>query len=227
MKLILPIFLLLITPILSDSLSELNKKGVNAIYKKEFEKAVSYFQESLKISERDAKANYNLACTYSLMIQKDFCTNMELIDKVFFHLSIATKEDSYYKSKMLKDSDLEILKSNYSFYKIAGLSKKEILEKVTWYGPSPGAYGPVDKFIFKANGKFIYRKINLENSTANLEWDEATGTYSWEGEFFWLKFNKSKLNFPLSKQKVKFKDGILEVEGFDHRFSDNTDPCSA
>ena len=132
MKLILPIFLLLITPILSDSLSELNKKGVNAIYKKEFEKAVSYFQESLKISERDAKANYNLACTYSLMIQKDFCTNMELIDKVFFHLSIATKEDSYYKSKMLKDSDLEILKSNYSFYKIAGLSNKEILEKVTW-----------------------------------------------------------------------------------------------
>ncbi|BDA77796.1 hypothetical protein LPTSP3_g07260 [Leptospira kobayashii] len=205
-----------------------NKKGIDALYKKDYPKAIEYFSETLKHSPTDAFANYNLACTYSILLSQ--CEDVKDENEIYKLLQKAIKSKPAYKNKLLNDQDLEILRGRYKFNEIAGITKRNILTKVTWYGPSPGAYGPLDQFSFFEDGTFVYTKKLFDEGA--LAQESYSGSYSWETDSkFQIQFKeKSPLSGEAQKQKfqrVKYSEGILEIQGFEHSFSDSSDRCSA
>ncbi|TGN10583.1 tetratricopeptide repeat protein [Leptospira ilyithenensis] len=206
-----------------------NKKGIEALYKKDYPKAIEYFQETLKSSPTDAFANYNLACTYSILLSQ--CEDAYGEDEIYKLLQKAIKSKPAYKSKLLSDQDLEILRGRYRFNEVAGIAKKVILTKVIWYGPSPGAYGPMDQFTFSEDGTFVYTRKTFEDGGA-LAQESYNGYYSWETDSqFQIRFKeKSPLSEAGQRQKsrrVKYSEGTLEIQDFEHTFSDSSDRCSA
>lgn len=212
--LIIPFFF-----IYGESMLELNKKGISALQKKDYKKAEEYFKKCLSISPDDAKANFNLACTYSLMELE--CENVEA--DTFAYLEKAVVADKFFKTKMLKDPDLKVLRNNVKFYKIAGLTNKQILTKITWYGPKPGV-AHLDTLVFKENGTFKYELFDNVNGNGYVEY---SGTYVWVGEDIQIQFNGE---IPFSKKrklKVQLKENSISIESLDHKLTDFEDRCSA
>ena len=212
------------TVVFADSILKLNKKGLSALYKSNYDHAIYYFEQVLQKSPRHPFANYNLACSYALKVDKDNCAILDYEEKIFTHLKTAIEENKSYRSKILKDSDLLSLKGKYQFYHLAGLPPRKILPKITWYGPSKGIFGPIDQFEFRSNGRFLYRMMEFDEN-GNINQKELPGRYYWKKENLHLIFNK-----PLHKKRKysgKVKENLLEIEGFDHHFTDNNDPCSA
>lgn len=160
------LFLFLIFEISSQQTNEnWNKKGIDALSKKNYPEAIKSFQQTLLKSPNDAFANYNLACTYSLLFAQ--CEDDIGEDKIYELIQKAIRSKPTYKNKLLSDPDFSVLSGRYQFQMIAGKTKKEILTAITWYGPSPGAYGPMDQFTFNDDGTFIYTKVDFEESIAN------------------------------------------------------------
>lgn len=219
------IIILLVTPlflIYGETLSELNKKGISALQKKDYKKAEEYFKKSLSLSPEDAKANYNLACTYSLMQSE--CETVEA--DTFALLEKAVAADKNYKAKMQRDPDLITIRNNVKFYKIAGLTNKQILTKITWYGPKPGVAN-IDKLVFLENGTFKYYIFNASGE-ANPGYLEYNGTYIWMADDIQIQFT-GKIPFDHGKRKlkVKMKNNTIKIENLDHDLTDYEDRCSA
>jgi tetratricopeptide (TPR) repeat protein len=219
------IIIALITPlflIYGETLSELNKKGISALQKKDYKKAEEYFKKSLSLSPLDAKANYNLACSYSLM--QSVCEIVEA--DTFALLEKAVAADKNYKAKMQRDPDLTTIRNNVKFYKIAGLANKQILTKITWYGPKPGVAN-IDKLVFSENGTFKYSIFNAAGETSP-GYIEYNGNYIWTGEDIQLQFT-GKIPFDHGKRKLKVKmeGNTIKIEGLEYDLTDFEDRCSA
>jgi|JI9StandDraft_1071089.scaffolds.fasta_scaffold00573_20 tetratricopeptide (TPR) repeat protein len=219
------IILMLITPlflIYGETIAELNKKGISALHKKDYKKAEEYFKKSISLSPLDAKANYNLACTYALMESE--CETAEADTLGLLEKAVAG--DKYYKAKMLRDPDLKVLRNNVRFYQIAGLTNKQILTKITWYGPKPGVAN-IDKLVFLENGTFKYSIFNASGE-ANPGYLEYNGNYIWTGEDIQIQLiGDSPFDHGKRKLKVKMKDNTIKIEGLDHDLTDFEDRCSA
>lgn len=206
-----------------------NELGIAALNKKDFENAKKYFLQTLKKNPSDAFANYNLACLYALLLNQCELDTSE--DQIMELLEKAIRSKPQYKSKMLKDNDLTILRGKYRFNALAGFTKKEILTKVTWYGPSPGAYGPMDQINFLPDGTFIYSRKKFSDSGEVMQ-ENFSGNYIWNQEEnlsiqFIKKFPIEDSKLKSKNLKVKISNGVLEVEGFEHSFRDEPDRCSA
>ncbi len=211
--------------IFSQSNSDLNQKGISALKKKDFTNAEKYFKQTLEVSPNDAFANYNLACTYSLQIAQ--CDQLEKEDEVLQLLEKAIQSKPSYKLQMLRDKDLDIMKGKYRFYELVGLVKKKIFSKLVWYGPGMGMYGPMDQISFQENGKFIYSK--LADRDGEIGKEVFTGKYEWQSEsILLLQFEKkAPISNSKKKLKVKYEKGVLEIEGFEHSFTNSPSRCDA
>lgn len=222
MKKMIIVFIIPIFLIYGETLSELNKKGISALQKKDYKKAEEYFKKSLSLSPQDAKANYNLACTYSLMESE--CETVEA--DTFALLEKAVAGDKYYKTKMQRDPDLKLLRNNVRFYQIMGLTNKQILTKITWYGPKPGVAN-IDKLVFSENGTFKYSIFNAGGETSP-GYIEYNGNYIWIGEDIQIQFiGEVPFEYGKRKLKVKMKGNKIRIEGLDHDLTDFEDRCSA
>lgn len=229
LRYIIGCYLLFFSVTFSQSVPNSNKKGIEAYNKKDYPKAIEYFSDTLKSSPNDAYANYNLACVYAILLSQ--CEDIPGDDLIFKLLKKAIKNKPSYKSKLLNDEDFNSIKEGYRFQELAGKSKRNILTSITWYGPSPGAYGPIDQFQFKEDGTFLYSKINLEGS-GPMQRDEYQGVYTWDNDHqFQIQFLQlSPFTGQTGKYKshrVKYSEGLLEIQGFEHSFSDSKDSCSA
>jgi hypothetical protein len=223
------IFLLFAGQVFSQTNQNYNKKGIDALLNKDYSKAIEYFTETLKKSPLDAFANYNLACTHAILYRQ--CEEIVSEDQIYSLLLKAMGSKPSYKNKLLVDEDLEILRGRYKFNEIAGLSKKSILTKIIWYGPSPGVYGPIDQFKFNEDGSFIYTKLAFDDN-GMIKREEYNGIYYWESDsHIQIQFGqKSPMAKPVQARKSvqgKYSEGRLEIQDFDHLFSDSNDRCSA
>lgn len=221
-------YLFFVLEILSQTTENWNKKGIDALKNKDFLTAVDSFKKTLKDKPDDAFANYNLACTYSLLLAQ--CEDIESELHIYNLIQKAIKSKPSYQKKLLTDTDFVILKGKYHFQKLSGKTKKDILTSITWFGPSPGAYGPMDQFQFKEDGSFIYSKLDMteSNPIGKLEF---IGRYKWINDSqLEIQFNPPSPRKEIGKYKnlrVNYSDGKLEIQGFDHQFTDDNDRCSA
>ncbi|MCW7461432.1 hypothetical protein [Leptospira limi] len=129
------IYFLCMVEIFSQTSENWNKKGIDALKQKEFLIAVESFKKTLNDKPDDAFANYNLACTYSLLLAQ--CEDIESDVHIYNLIQKAIKSKPSYQKKLLTDSDFFILRGKYHFQKLAGKTKKEILTSIIWFGPSP------------------------------------------------------------------------------------------
>ncbi|GBF43025.1 hypothetical protein LPTSP2_23210 [Leptospira ellinghausenii] len=221
-------YLFFVLEILSQTTENWNKKGIDALKNKDFLTAVDSFKKTLKDKPDDAFANYNLACTYSLLLAQ--CEDIESEVHIYNLIQKAIKSKPSYQKKLLTDTDFVILRGKYYFQKLSGKTKKDILTSITWFGPSPGAYGPMDQFQFKEDGIFIYSKLDMteSNPIGKLEF---TGRYKWINDSqLEIQFDDPSPRKEIGKNKnlrVNYSDGKLEIQGFDHQFTDDNDRCSA
>lgn len=212
----------------SEPLSETNQKAIDAFYQKNWPQAEIWFKESLEKNPNDPYANYNLACVYTILMSQ--CEYLTEEQDVFQLLNRAVTYKKSYRSLMLKDKDLSLLRNTYRFNEIAGLSPKEIFSNMIWFGPSPGAYGPISEIKFDANGSFTLSMVAFRESDGALEKPKYRGKYQWISEkVLQLEFQNLPSSLPnqTKKRQARWNKDSLEIEGFDYQFQDSPDRCSA
>lgn len=212
----------------SESISETNQKAIDAFYQKNWSQAETWFKESLKKNPNDPYANYNLACVYTILLSQ--CEELAEEQDIFRLLKKAVTYKKTYKGLMLKDKDLSLLRNTFRFNEIAGLSPKELFTNIFWYGPSPGAYGPISEIKFNVNGTFELSLVEFRESDGALEKPKYKGNYVWVSEkVIQLEFQKLPPAFPnqTKKRQARWKEDTLEIDGFDYHFVDSPDRCSA
>lgn len=222
------LFIGLEIPLNSEPLSETNQKAIDAFYQKNWSQAEMWFKESLKKNPNDPYANYNLACVYTIQLSQ--CEYLTEEQDVFQLLQNAVTYKKTYKRLMLKDKDLSLLRNTYRLNEIAGLSPKEIFTNMIWYGPSPGAYGPISEIKFDSDGSFELSLVAFRESDGALEKPKYRGKYQWISEkVIQLEFQKLPSSLPnqTKKRQARWNKNTLEIDGFDYQFQDSHDRCSA
>ena len=129
---------------------------------------------------------------------------------------------------MKTDPDLDVVHDTFTYQILLGRDPaktedvKKILVAVAWYGPSPGAHGPVGGIDFKNNGKLEMWSLNIGDLVTR---EKYKGTYQVQG-------NKVFIEIQLESGKnakhvgTLSKDGRLETPDM-FTFTDDPDNCSA
>ncbi|MCX7999067.1 MAG: hypothetical protein N3A69_08980 [Leptospiraceae bacterium] len=209
----------------------MRKKGLTSLNQNDFAKAIFYFQKVLEQSPLDAFANYNLACTYGVLLSKDYCAHQKELPKLYTHLERAVSLNPHYKLKMLSDKDFSAVQKEVRFYKIAGfnLNKEDdlkiVLKKVAWYAKSEGVFGPQSGLIFKDKNQFQYWRLEFQNSEEPTK-KFYNGTYLIEGKKILLTFQSLPKNLKRKSFTAIFKEDKLILDGLGKEYTDDPEPCS-
>lgn len=231
MKKVIITFLIFISLLKAESLNVLRKKGLESLNQDKFEEAIFYFHKVLEKEPLDAFANYNLACTYGVLLAKDYCTHQEELPKLYNHLEKAIQRNPNYRLKMLTDKDFSVVQREIRFYKLAGFNpdKKEdlqtILKGVSWYARSSGVFGPQSGLIFLEKNQFQYWRLEFHNSEEPTK-KFYTGKYHLTGKKIILTLEKSPKNLKRKTYTAYFKDDKLILDGLGKEYTDDPEPCS-
>ncbi len=226
------IFLLISISLQAEKIDELNAKGLYHLNKGNYEKSLEAFQKVLQLDPNNSFAHYNLACSLSILLEKNYCENIDKIPEIYKHIQKAVKLKPSYKKKMLKDPDFTPLQKELKFYQIAGLNLANtqnlslVLTKVHWFGPANGIYGPKDGIIFYSDGSFRYWKNEL-NEEGDIKKIYYKGNYNIKKSNIYLEFIEILPNFKKKKFKGSLQKGKLRILGFPNAFSDDGSLCSA
>jgi tetratricopeptide (TPR) repeat protein len=209
----------------------LNTKGYSLYKKKRYAEALKLFQEAVDADDGYALAHYNLACTYGVLRKKDkVCEHDAYRGTITQHLQKAIKNDPKLKKRMRADADLQPVHDTFAWQVMIGLSPrktadvKRILRAVSWFGPSPGAYGPTGGVTFKG------RTVEVWKQTFNEEGDVGQkrykGTFVVKGSSVTIRLKKALDGTKVFKGTLG-ADGELSFPGSLGKFTDDPDECSA
>ncbi|MBT4500166.1 MAG: hypothetical protein HOC74_20725 [Gemmatimonadetes bacterium] len=212
---------------------ELNSQGF-ALYKKgDYKGALEYFRRSFAADTTYHFPHYNFACTAAILLAKDRCMHIDLLDEVFEHLEKTVALKPRYRQKMEKDADLDALRRYLRFYLIAGYSPDKekdlhkILTSLTWYGPVPGTFPPSPILEFKTDGTCRIGFFTIAGE-ADPGYEYVNGHFNLKGKTIEFEMERAIGDDGSRSFKAEFKDGWLIFE--DERLpplSDDDEPCSA
>jgi len=215
--------------------SALNTNGYHAYKVGEFSRALGLFKQSVKSDPTYGQAHYNLASTLGVLRKKEgACGEHEVyLEDIISSLHKTLECLPSKRERMLKDSDLIPVHDTFAWQKIRGLltttteDVKKILVAVSWFGPAPGAFGPIGGFDFLEYGTFSYWYLDFTNDDVVRK--QVTGEYEVSG-------NRIKFTFDMMQDKSGSFQGqlteqgelILKGEGApEGPFSDDRSDCSA
>ena len=216
-----------------ESARALNANGYQLYKQKKYGEALDFFKKSVEADITYGQAHYNLACTLGVLRKlRIFCEYDAYRSDIIRHLELTLKYMPSKKGKMLTDSDLTPVHDTFGWQVIKGLSPSNsghlvtILANVTWYGPAPGAYGPMSGIEFKPDGSFRYWRLNIDTDKPRK--DYFSGKYSVSDGNIRLTFGNPP-DGASGKREYKGKisqAGVLQFEGIEP-FTDDPDDCSA
>lgn len=209
--------------------SALNTKGFRLYKKKQYAKAMKYFEQATKADPAYALAHWNLACTLGVLRKnkRNICRFRATQQRLLRHLGKAIKLAPTYKKKMQRDRDLDTIRGTLAYQKWLGhkptqrSAVRHLAQSIRWFGPSVGMYGPTLKLQLDQRKKARLDVLNQKS----LKWQRIQGRYSLRGRTIrlWLK---QKVQ---GKQKITGKlgrDGKLRLPGL-AVFTDNPSECSS
>ena len=213
----------------AQSARRLNTQGYRLYKQKKYVKAVGKFEKAVEVNPSYALAHYNLACTLGVLHQEGLaCDHDAYRSRIMKHLEEAVRLDPTRKKKMVKDPDLEPVRDMLGYQLLLGLSLKRtadvknILKTITWYGPAPGAYGPMSGINFEKGKVSVWVMEFEEDMPKHVT---TKGTYRVEGNRVFIRLEK-----PL-EGKREFEGVLtpkgLKIPGLPGRFTDDNDECSA
>lgn len=210
----------------ADDAQTLNREGFALYRQAKYGEAVERFRAAIAADPTCGLAHYNLACTLGVLRKKGRVCDFDAYrGDIVDHLQKALKYLPEKRAKMLTDPDLATVHDTFGFQLIRGLSPRKtadvkmILCNVNWYGPAPGAYGPMSGIAFKRDGSL--RWWTLDPETGKRAYRE--GAYTVDG-------NRVTVIFSGQQKRLEGKlhaDGGLTFDGMKEPFTDDPDECSA
>ncbi len=212
-----------------------NTRGY-ALYKEgKFSEALSLFNKAIDVDSTYGQGHYNAACTLGVLRAKEGPCGKHQVYKedIVKHLLLTLKHLPHKRSKMVNDPDLRVVHDTFGWQVILGRSATKtedvikILSEVSWYGPSPGAYGPIAGYDFKPD-------MTVANWSLDIGSDNVSRVYLNGG--YEVKGNNITLIFHDKDGKEERIKGTLSPGGiliFDNgkgrktKYSDDPDECSA
>jgi tetratricopeptide (TPR) repeat protein len=212
----------------SRSARELNTEGYRLYQQKRYAEAMELFRKATEADSKYALAHYNLACTLAILRTVEGpCEHNAYRRTIIHHLREAVQLDPRRKSRLKSDPDLKPVHDTFGYQILLGLSLKNssdvqtILTRVSWYGPSPGVYGPISGVRFKSNGK-----VALWVLDENARKKEYTGKYTVMGSRISIQLDQSLAGVRKFEGVLK-ENGVLDLPGLRGPFTDEPDECGA
>ena len=210
----------------SDSARELNTRGFRLYQHKRYAEAAQLFGQAIEADATYALPYYNLACTLSLLRAKGgVCEHDAYRGRIIELLRDAVRLDPTRKKRLAEDKDLDAVRDTFGYYALLGLSPKRpkdlrtILVAVTWYGPSPGAFGPLSGADFHDDGTLTSWVIDFPDDGA-VRRVPRKGTWRLDGTRILIRTGEREVSATLSE------DGVLTMED-QQSMTDDPDECSA
>jgi len=199
-------------------------------YKKgRFDRAVAEFEAAVKADSTYQWGHYNLACTLGILRSKgSVCSNDAYKGRITGHLKIFLQLKPELREKMRKDSDLTSVRDTFVFQTLIGLSATntddvtQLLQRVSWYRPGNGVWGPEGGADFKSGGVVKFWDI-ADFQTGDRR--ASTGRYRVEGNKVFLEFKET--GGPRGMILTLAPDGGLISDDGSTVFNDDPDDCSA
>ena len=224
-------FLLAGCAVLLSQVIDHNSRGMKFYRAKEYQSAYEEFKKAVAIDSTRAIALFNLICTESLLLEQGKRCDLDINPKdVTDQLAILLKMKPEWATKVALDPDLTWIRNTYAFQTLIGRNPSVdadlviLLESISWYGPSPGAYGPVGTIDF-SNGYCTISSLNIDGK---LEFTHSK-PYPYKvlnGTIYVVMVDK-KSEEKQVVVKGKLSKGTLSFEGFPFVYTDDPDHCSA
>ncbi|NMB74334.1 MAG: hypothetical protein GYA21_04305 [Myxococcales bacterium] len=214
----------------ANEVAPLLVEGKRLVEKKSYPEALSRFQAAIETDESCAEAHYQLARTLCLLRDKgQVCEHDAYQDIIMEHLEKAIALDPALQRRAKADPGFACGRRIIAFHLLIGRSLKNprdlrlILQEVVWYGPSPGAYGPISGARFHPNGRADFWALDLAGDEVRRI--ESSATWSLSG-------CRIRVRYSRPTDGKAFVEGSLGEDGrlvFDDgtEFSDDPDDCSA
>ncbi|MEW5741136.1 MAG: hypothetical protein AB1938_19595 [Myxococcota bacterium] len=213
----------------AQSAAQLNAQGFEAYKKQQYQVAIEKFQQAIAHDEGYALAHYNLAATLALMRKKGLTCQFDAYQSTILSaLERSIELDPRRRKRALEDSDFESVHQTIGWQRVKGLTvakeAKDILIAVHWYGPSPGAYGPLTELRFVRDG-------TVQGSAVDVTGDEVKrvpmkGRWTMKGREVTVTYGEGK-----DARSIVYRmqdDGRLLQQGEGSELlTDDPDDCSA
>jgi len=196
-----------------------NSQGMHAYDAREYDGAAESFLQAMEADPTWAIPPFNRACALALHKQhNDRCAveRSEILDLV----ELSIKLDARRRKKAKSDSDLTIIRDSVRYQLLIGRSITKdlavILDEVSWYGPSPGVYGPMAGIDFDGELVKVWQlKIDDEGTPSKRH---RKGTWRVVGKKVVITIDGKEMTGTLSAE------GTLTIEGLG-TFTDDGSEC--
>lgn len=206
----------------------LNDQGLALQRRGKVDEGLEAFREAVEADPSYAMAHYNLACALARMRAAGrTCQADAYRSTIIEHLERSVVLDARRRARARLDADLDPVRDTIGFQRIIlrrSLNMDDdvraVLVAVTWYGPSPGAYGPEGGLRFLADGTFTGWQLVFDDE-GRPERRSRQGRFSVKGGRIEMRFEgrPEALSATLTWSS-------LDVEELG-RFTDDPDDCSA
>jgi len=207
-------------------------RGYRLYKQKKYARALKYFRKTVEADDKYALAHYNLACVLAIMRSKGkICEYDAYQGSIMDHLEKSIELDPRRLKRAKVDPDLKSVHGTFRYQKLLGRDPtkpgdiKKILTAIAWYGPSPGAYGPVAGMKFLKEGRVEFWSLDAQSDTIKRVYH--TGFYSVEGGKVIIQFGRAIQEGNATFLGTIRPDGVLEIPSMGTNFTDDPDECSA
>jgi tetratricopeptide (TPR) repeat protein len=197
---------------------ELNKQGFALYQQGRYADALEKFRASFEADDTYVYPHYNYACTLGILLREDLPNWYHRMDEVFAHLRRTVELHPPHREKMKTDPDLESVRGEFAFWKIAGLRTdrtedvKELLTRLTWYAPGEGIFPYLGWIEFREDGSvtFSYYHPDFFETFDSDDVVEMHGTYAVSRGYVTVRFDETPLR-KRSKSDITRNESELDT----------------
>lgn len=218
-------------PALAQSAAQLNSQGFDLYKKGQFAEAIAKFREATEKDGKHALAHYNLAATLARVRNDGQVCNLEAYrSTIIAELKRSIELDPRRRKRALEDNDFASVHDTAAWQFIAGKTVEkngaEILQAVSWYGPSPGAYGPSSGLRFLADGKVDGWYLDLSGD--DVKRVARAGRWKLAGRQVTIEWAGGAADQPKRETWTLDASGrLVATAPNQHTYTDDPDECSA
>lgn len=232
----------------SERSKRLNAEGYNLYKQSGYKDALDRFKQSFEADDANALAHYNYACTLGLLMKQDYEDWFSYKKEAIEHLWKAKNSRPEYGEKIKTDPDLDLIRSEFQYYLIIGLSHektedaKVILRNLKWYVRGEGAISVLGGLGFLEDDTFLLWYYDLKNFDEGIKKIKYCGRYEVKGNRITLVLDEKMLRrksvddiFENYKEYendrtlngVLSKEGIIQIDNMGYPFTYWFDEFSA